>query len=38
MYYKRCVLKRDSTYTTAWIPEQFAHPEKALEIKNEKGK
>lgn len=37
LFYKQCVLKKKDSYTTVWIPEQFAKKGKKIRIK-EHGK
>lgn len=37
MYYKQCVLRKQNTVQTAWIPEQFAHINEYVCIKDDDG-
>ena len=37
MIFRQCVLQKCKKKQTAWIPEQFAHVNKVLKIKNEDG-
>lgn len=34
IYYRQCVLKKNSTTTTSWIPEKFAKKGKVLKLKD----
>ena len=34
MIYKQCVIQKDTTKTTTWIPEKYAHKGKILKLKD----
>lgn len=35
IYYRQCVLKKQSVTTTSWLPEKFAKQGKVLKLKND---
>lgn len=32
-YMKQCVVRKDNVHTTAWLPEEFAHVGKPIQLK-----